>query len=146
MKLMKAHPSKVILHCSASPDYGKLDDKFDSITADKINAWHIARGFEKICYHFVVRRTGKLETGRFLDQFSCEIGAHTIGHNHDSLGICLVGTRKFTDEQMKTLVKLAKELKLLYGIGKNSWHGHCEFAAKECPGISMDYVKNLFDF
>lgn len=146
ISIMRALPKRIILHCSASPDYPSVDPKFDSVTADTINGWHIARGFSKIGYHFVIRRSGKLEQGRYLDQFSVEIGAHTQGENHDSIGICLVGTRHFMPAQFDKLRYIAKEMKLLFGIGRDAWHGHNEFAAKECPGISMDEVKKLFDF
>lgn len=145
MIYMKALPNRIILHCSATPDFLHINKKFDSIGASEINAWHMERGWEKIGYHFVIRRTGKIETGRYVDQFNVEIGAHTLGCNNDSIGICLVGTRLFTDEQFEALKTLQKNLRMVFGIGKNAWHGHCEFAKKECPGVSMEFIKNLFE-
>lgn len=53
-----------------------------------ITGWHVKRGWSTCGYHFVIRRDGVAElTGRRLDT----IGAHTVGRNHDSVGIVLAG-------------------------------------------------------
>ena len=52
-----------------------------------IRAWHMARGYSDIGYHFVCRDDGVVEVGRRLDA----VGAHTIGRNADSVGIVLAG-------------------------------------------------------
>lgn len=70
----------LILHCSATqPDM--------DIGVAQIDAWHKARGWNGIGYHFVIRRNGVVEHGRPVE----EIGAHAVGFNKTSLGICLVG-------------------------------------------------------
>lgn len=68
---------KHIIHCS--------DSTFGDVA--EIRRWHIARGFNDVGYHFVIRRDGEVEMGRTLET----IGAHCKGHNTNSIGTCLVG-------------------------------------------------------
>ena len=70
----------IVVHCSATPE-GR------DVTAADINKMHIARGFKKIGYHYVVRLDGTVETGRKEN----EIGAHAKGYNANSIGVCYVG-------------------------------------------------------
>lgn len=122
---------EIIVHCSATPE-GK-----DFTVAD-IDKWHRQRGFNKIGYHYVIYRDGSCHTGRSID----EIGAHCVGHNADSIGICYIGglatdgkTAKDTrtDAQKKALITLIKTLKVKYpGI---TVHGHRDYAAKACPSF-----------
>ena len=98
----------IVVHCSAvRPE--------QTSSAKKIAGWHRDRGFQNgIGYHYVVRRDGSIEPGRPLEM----IGAHVVGHNRHSIGICYEGglnsfgedddTR--TPEQKATLRKLLEEL------------------------------------
>ena len=71
----------IILHCSGVPTWKQ------SSAAD-IDRWHRERGWKYgIGYHYVVRRDGTIETGRPLEQ----VGAHCIGHNEHSIGVCYEG-------------------------------------------------------
>ncbi len=47
----------------------------------------MARIFIDIGYHWVIERDGSAKQGRALVDW----GAHVKGHNHESVGICLVG-------------------------------------------------------
>ena len=98
----------IVIHCSAVRPGQRS-------SAKKINDWHHDRGFKNgIGYHYVVRRDGSIELGRPLEM----IGAHVVGHNRHSIGICYEGglnsagepedTR--TPEQKVTLRKLLEEL------------------------------------
>lgn len=83
------------------------------VTAEQIDQWHAARGFARdpaligynqptlkhIGYHYVIYRNGPVVVGRGWD----EAGAHVAGHNAHSLGICLIGTDKFSRAQWKSL-------------------------------------------
>lgn len=102
----------IVVHCSATPE-GR------DVTAADINRMHIARGFKKIGYHYVVRLDGTVETGRKEN----EIGAHAKGYNANSIGVCYVGglasdgktpkdTR--TPAQKSALKKLLHTLKQRY--------------------------------
>lgn len=103
---MKRRIDAIVIHCSATPN-------FKSFNALEIDSMHRARGFKRdsqairnfnpdlkhIGYHFVINVDGVLETGRGIE----EIGAHVQGSNTHSIGICLIGTSKFADEQCVTL-------------------------------------------
>lgn len=127
--------NELIVHCSATPE-GK------SFTTDDIKKWHLARGFSDIGYHYVIYLDGSVHAGRPTDK----IGAHCTNHNSHSIGICYIGgvakdgktpkdTR--TEAQKKSLIKLLKDLLVLYP--KASIHGHRDFANKACP--SFDATK-----
>ena len=101
----------IIVHCSAtSPD--------QDIGAKTIKEWHTGKGWSDIGYHYVVRRNGKVERGRNVHMR----GAHVKGHNHESVGICMVGgvnddnepEDNFTDEQYSALRAVLNTLKAFY--------------------------------
>lgn len=83
--MKRAATKYVVWHCSAT----RPDVHVDAAT---IRQWHTdpppkGRGWADIGYALVILRDGTIEAGRPLD----EIGAHVAGHNHDSIGICMVG-------------------------------------------------------
>ena len=99
----------IVLHCSASPNGRRT-------TVEDIDAWHAARGFCRdrewrarqnpglaaIGYHYVIYTTGTVATGRHVE----EVGAHAQGFNRRSLGICMVGTDRFSAAQWDSLAQL----------------------------------------
>jgi N-acetyl-anhydromuramyl-L-alanine amidase AmpD len=129
---------QLILHCAATPD-GK------HFTVTNIDSWHRERGWYRrasykkllnpdltsIGYHYVIYTDGSVHTGRH----EAESGAHTIGQNADSLGVCLIGTRKFYAAQWTSLASVVAELEGKHPIEKIA--GHNEYAAKECPGFKV---------
>lgn len=118
---------KIILHCSASDR--ACDDNIETI-----DRWHRERGFTGVGYHFVITRDGKRHIGRQLNV----TGAHCLGQNANSIGICLTGNEKFSEAQFEECRILIRELFKQFGI--LPIHGHCEFANKLCP--NFDY-KNV---
>jgi len=73
--------NKIIIHAAYTPP--GMD-----IGAAEIRSWHVdGNGWADIGYNHVIRRNGVVEEGRPIEQQ----GAHVAGHNHDSIGICLVG-------------------------------------------------------
>lgn len=129
----KNEPSKIILHCSDTEDSG------DRFGVDDIRRWHTKdRGFLDVGYHYVIRRSGKIEIGRSENQ----VGAHCQGHNQDTIGICLIGTRKFTVMQYEALVTLVKTIKERHRIFIDDIYGHYEFnEGKTCPGVDMNLMR-----
>ena len=122
---------KIIVHCSATPE-GK------EYSIETIKDWHLKRGFSDVGYHYVVHLDGGIDYGRPVDI----PGAHTKGHNKNSIGVCYIGgmtsdmkkpldTR--TPEQIESLLDLIKTLKRLNPNAKV--HGHRDFAAKACPSF-----------
>ncbi len=108
---IRARTDWLVVHVSAtrpSQDFGAVD----------IDRMHRAKGWQGIGYHFVIRRNGKVETGRALNQ----VGAHVEGWNSTSVGICLIGgiddagrpQNNATAAQMAALEQLLRELKGRY--------------------------------
>jgi N-acetylmuramoyl-L-alanine amidase len=131
--------NKIIIHCSATPEGRK-------VTVADIDRWHRQRSFRCIGYHYVIYLDGSIHEGRPLS----EIGAHCLGKNVTSIGICYVGglaadaktpkdTR--TEAQKAALVKLITELRQQFPGA--TVHGHCEFANKACPCFDVAEYKNL---
>jgi N-acetylmuramoyl-L-alanine amidase len=86
----------------------------------------------------VVELDGKLVVGRDI----AKVGAHTKGHNADSIGVCYVGgvesdgitpkdTR--TDSQKLSLLNLITVLKSMYP--EAVVYGHRDFSTKACPSF-----------
>lgn len=102
--------------------------------------WHKARGMADIGYHYLIHLDGRVDACRS----ETKVGAHCLGHNAKSLGICYVGglaadgrtpkdTR--TEAQRTALRKLLLTLHGKYPTA--TVHGHNEFAAKACPCFNV---------
>jgi len=124
---------RIILHCTATPE-GK---HFDVAT---IRRWHVKdRGWKDIGYHYVIYIDGSVHEGRPVAQ----VGAHTSGHNSDSIGVVYVGgcdakmkaKDTLNEAQETAMVNLIKALREEHG--EMSLHGHNEFAAKACPSFKV---------
>jgi len=122
---------RVFLHCSAS-DVPAHD------TVETVRAWHLARGFNDIGYHFFIHKNGDISLGRDIEKTP----AAQRGHNLRTIAICLHGLReeKFTVAQYEALKALCTDINNAY-LQQVSFHGHCEVSAKACPVI--DYKKIL---
>lgn len=124
--------TEIIVHCSATPE-GR------NVTIDDIDRWHRQRGWEGVGYHYVIHLDGSIHKGRDLER----VGAHCIGHNKQSIGICYIGgldvngkpkdTR--TPEQKDSLSTLINQIRLKYPNVKV--FGHRDFANKDCPCFSV---------
>lgn len=123
--------NEIIVHCSATRE-GK-----DYTVAD-ITRWHKQRGFSTIGYHYVIYRDGSVHTGRDVNIS----GAHCEGHNTHSIGVCYIGGCKSdgqtakdtrTEAQKASLLKLLKQLRMLYPSAKI--RGHRDYANKACPSF-----------
>ena len=118
---------EIIIHCSDTPE-GR-----DNTVAD-ITAWHRQKGYRTIGYHYVIYRDGSIHKGRPL----CETGAHCLGHNAHSIGVCYIGGRRNgeyadtrTPQQKAALLQLLSNLKTMYPNAKI--YGHKDFSSKACP-------------
>lgn len=118
----------IILHCSGTTG-GNVKI---------INAWHIKQGFDEIGYHYLIKRDGTIEKGRNVNKE----GAHTYGHNKNSIGVGVIlapKTQKLTKEQLKSLRGLFARLP------KVPIYGHREFNKnKICPG--NEAMKFIFKY
>lgn len=70
----------ILVHCSGSPPVSTVDVK----TLDR---QHRQRGLVSIGFHYVITAAGTVQEGRCASA----IGAHAVGYNDRSIGICMVG-------------------------------------------------------
>lgn len=119
---------KIILHCTATPE-GR------EVTVADVTAWHKERGFRAIGYHYLVYLDGTVVRGRREE----EIGAHCLGQNAGSIGVCYVGglDSRGRPKDTRTAAQRVALRNLVEGLQRRyphaTLHGHNEFAAKACP-------------
>jgi N-acetylmuramoyl-L-alanine amidase len=136
--------SKIIVHCTATPE-GR------HTTIEDVRRWHLDRGWSDIGYHFLIYLDGSVHAGRPIEK----PGAHTKGHNKESIGIAYVGgvdkvnfkakdTR--TEEQKEALVDMLEYFKIAHPDAVI--HGHRDFANKACPSFDAtkeyDNITNMW--
>lgn len=134
----------ITIHCS--------DSLFGDVPV--INAWHVARGWKEIGYHFVIlngnikdskhfnsKLDGAIQQGRSL----LKVGAHVLGHNAGNIGICLIGKQNFSEAQYNSVFSKVCELMHKYNISIENVRGHYEYDHdKTCPNINMmEFRKQL---
>lgn len=146
---MKRALNSIVIHCAATPN-GK------AFTTLQLDAMHKVRGFKRdsqavrnfnpalksIGYHFVIGVDGTIETGRGIE----EIGAHVQGSNAKSIGICMIGTDKFTRAQWmalrECLINLASKI-----LGRTIMSADSMLQSFKDAGISIkghrDYSPDL---
>ena len=132
------HINEIIIHTTATrPDWMKGHGTLAKV--QEIARWHTQeRGWKAIGYNFLIDRDGTVANGRPVEQ----VGAHTKGHNANSIGIALMGgfggaaddmfADHYTPAQDKALRKLIADLQMAHPeIVRVS--GHNQHAAKACP-------------
>lgn len=143
MKLTPENIKYIVVHCAyTTPE--------QDIGVKEIDRWHRQQGWIKVGYHYVIRRDGRVEKGRRLD----EPGAHVLGYNDKSLGICMVGGAKtvsgklvddnnFTPWQWLSLTVLLLWLKIQYPQAEIV--GHNDLTNKKtCPTFKVGaWIKSL---
>lgn len=136
-------PNKLIVHHSAA------SSPTPQFTA--INSWHKARDFPisslgfYVGYHYVIEKDGELKTARG----ESEIGAHTIGHNDSSIGICLVGNFDFeypTAQQVGTLGAMLTSVVTRYRLTVADIYPHRAYKSTSCYGsrLGNDWARAVY--
>lgn len=121
--------STIVMHASATPPSMDVD-------REDIRRWHVEeRGWDDIGYHYIIKRSGQIQTGR-----PAEIpGAHVRGHNAESIGVCLIGgvdeegnaDCNYTAAQWQQAERLVRSLVADYDADVT---GHRDLdASKDCP-------------
>lgn len=118
----------VILHHSLTKD-GTVKD-FDAIKKYHINT----KGWDDIGYQYVIEKIGdKYYTLKGRNENS--VGAHTSGHNTNTIGICVVGNFDIAAPEKGALDELTKLLDDIEQRYKGIIvMGHNEYSNKSCPG------------
>lgn len=115
--------NKIILHHAA----GK------NLTVEKIHFIHLQKGWAGIGYHFYITKDGKIYEGRPINT----VGAHCIGYNATSIGICLDGDfrKEFpTEKQIESLKELVNQLVKDYKLNKEKdIYNHSDLYKTLCP-------------
>ena len=125
---------KLIVHCSATPEGKDFD-------IDNIRQWHVVdNGWSDVGYHYVIKLDGTVQEGRPIEKS----GAHTFGHNKDSIGVCYIGgmdkdMKEWKDTrtvaQQDSLFNLLMDLKFDFPEAKV--FGHRDFTDKKpCPSFN----------
>jgi N-acetylmuramoyl-L-alanine amidase len=131
---MRTQTDYIVIHCAATPPTMDVD-------ISTIAEWHKARGFQTVGYHFFIKRDGTRQKGREIN----EIGAHVVGYNHNSVGVCMAGgvaadaktpEANFTESQWTTLYLTLKELHEQYPKAVIVGH-HDLNPDKACPSFDV---------
>ncbi|MFD1913789.1 N-acetylmuramoyl-L-alanine amidase [Halodurantibacterium flavum] len=137
------HPVReIIIHCAATrPDWMAGRPLAEKVA--EIRRWHMSppNNWRDIGYHWIIDRDGARAQGRA----ETEIGAHTVGRNSGTIGICLLGghgsserdafAANFTPAQDAALRQLIAEIRGRSAITLIT--GHNQYAAKACPGFNV---------
>lgn len=124
----------LIVHCAATTP--SMD-----IGVREIDRWHRQKGWMSCGYHTVIRRDGTVEQGRSLPK----PGAHCLGYNHCSIGICLVGginekgeaEDNFTHEQFQSLRWVLDALTSEFHKAVVRGHRDMPGVNKACPSFPV---------
>jgi N-acetylmuramoyl-L-alanine amidase len=130
------------------------------VGADNIHQVHLQRGFSGCGYHYIIKRDGRIQRGRPINQ----VGAHAkdFGHNTYSIGIshvagynCVSGTpnpeRYVSSDSISSAQWKAQKdfLTAFYRVfpgGQVLGHYQCTTSGKIDPGFDVNaYIKNTFN-
>jgi N-acetyl-anhydromuramyl-L-alanine amidase AmpD len=88
----------LVVHCSATRE----DHTY---TLEQLLNDHQRRGFTHVGYHFYIRRNGYIYATRPLRM----PGAHCLGYNHNSIGICYEGGLDMNGQAKDTRTKRQRQ-------------------------------------
>ncbi|MEM6472173.1 MAG: D-Ala-D-Ala carboxypeptidase family metallohydrolase [Planctomycetota bacterium] len=124
--------TKLVVHHSASPR--------DTTTVADVSRWHRERGFSQIGYHQLILSNGTVQAGRP----ESIMGAHALGANQNSLGVCLMGNFENetpTAAQISSLVSVLQRWTREHRLPTTSIYGHFDVpggkTATACPGRNL---------
>lgn len=124
----------LVIHHSASDKH---------VCCDDIRKWHLERGWDDIGYHWLVNQHGEINQGR-----PEEIpGAHALGLNFRSLGICCIGHYELespSENMIKALIEVLTSLCIKYKLDSECIIGHADViklspqaTQTKCPGEAL---------
>lgn len=124
----------IVIHHSAT-DRG--------VTTEQIRRHHIdANGWADIGYHWVIEGDGRVHPGRPEER----TGAHAVGHNLRSVGVCVVGDntvegREWTPAQRDSLWALVAGLRTRWPEAEVVGHRDLTGAHTLCPGLDVKELR-----
>ena len=131
----------LIIHHTSGTDIDPLEDTshhtFEIVDARHKQKWSFKSNLGYyIGYQYFIDKTGKVTQGRE----DTEEGAHTIGYNKESVGICLSGNfdvTKPTEAQITALKALLHRLSAKYNVSLENIIPHRAKANKSCYGRNL---------
>lgn len=144
-------PKYLIIHHTGGSDLNPLQDssnftfeQCDQLHKEKFNM--ISSLGYYVGYHWYISKDGTIRQARADN----DEGAHTIGYNSQSIGICLAGNFDATyptQAQVDSLKKLINDYVKKYNIPKENIVPHRKFAVKTCYGnrLADDWAAKLLD-
>jgi N-acetyl-anhydromuramyl-L-alanine amidase AmpD len=132
---------EIAVHCTATQPLFMHNSRTSEKVAE-VRRRHVEdRGWRDIGYHYLIDRDGTVARGRA----ESVIGAGIAGHNRGVLHVSLLGgfgskktdrfDQHFTPAQDAALRALIADIRARADIQKIS--GHCDYAAKACPGFQV---------
>lgn len=124
----RSSTSEIILH-HAEASRASVED---------VNSWHIERGWAGIGYHYYVRKDGTI----WRDRPEWAVGAHAVGHNDKSIGICCEGaymTETMPAAQLSALKGLICDIMSRYG--NLELLRHKDVNSTDCPGVNFPWAE-----
>ena len=128
-------PEAIIVHHSGGTKKDPLADTSNH-TFKIIKDYHVSLGWGDIGYHWLIEKSDKICKGRDEDV----MGAHTIGMNDKSIGICVVGnfdSNVPTVAQEESLKTVYEDIILRYPNLKDKIYPHRKFSARNCYGVKL---------
>ena|SRR3990167_10942760 len=133
-------PTYIIIHHSLTEDG-------TTVSWNAICDYHVkVNGWRDIGYHYGIELVGD-RYNIFKGRMDTEAGAHCLGFNDDSIGICMVGNFDHVPPppaQVDLLRKLCRSLMEIYNIKPDHVLGHRETyplrgvqVEKTCPGSAF---------
>jgi N-acetylmuramoyl-L-alanine amidase len=131
-------PTQCIVHHTAV-SRAKAPVQFDAV-----NRYHQSQWGESIKsslgyyggYHYLIEPSGVVKQYRR----DTEMGAHAVGQNDKSIGICLTGNFDIefpTTEQSNALRDLLRVLIVRHGLSYEAIYPHRKYARKTCYGSNL---------
>ena len=139
----------IVIHHTGGTDANPMQDSsnftFKQCDAQHRQSFNFKSSLGFYCgYQYYIEKDGKLFKAREDD----EEGAHTVGQNKNSIGICLAGNFDATDpttNQVETLKTLLGKKMAQWSIPAANIVPHRKFATKTCYGRRLpdDWAQKL---
>jgi len=129
------NPNKIILHHTGGTNADPLADTSHH-TAEIVESWHVSgNGWDGIGYTFFIEKNGLIAYGRPMHR----TGAHTVGQNSTSIGVCMAGNFDLTTptkEQERAFIWLCRNI-ILPAYNIKECFPHRKYATKTCYGKKL---------
>lgn len=136
------NPEYIIVHhtggSNSNPTADTSHHTFEIVNQYHRGLWNFRSSLgHYIGYHYFIEKNGKVTQGRG----DKDIGAHCLGKNRNSIGICLAGNFDVTlptKQQEQALIELCNRLIVTWKIPTSKIMPHRAFSNKSCYGNRLD--------